>query len=144
MIITKIACFVRFILFFLLTLSPFLGLAESYLVGGSVPIPPDLQKQLDQNTDLVQLGINTKRLMDAKIDPAEFTRAVLFVADSVRQGDVPGAVVYLDSLDGDNIPIAVGYSIVEGRCSQAAANPYTRHCLTNCRYYQYISIYLKL
>ncbi len=86
--------------------------AEHYLTGGPA-LPAFLQEGLDKNRDLIRLGINTETLEQAGIAPVPFVKAILQTADCVRSGHLAGAVVYLNTLEGDNLPIGIGNRIVE-------------------------------
>lgn len=86
--------------------------AQLYQVGGG-PLPEALQRRLDANIDMVRLGINTETLEKAGIAPVPFTEAILCVADAVRNGRTTGAVVYLNTADGENLPIGVGMRIAD-------------------------------
>jgi len=84
----------------------------SYLTGGA-PLPEALQRRLDANANLIRLGIDTNRLEAAGLAPVPFVEAILCATDAVRGGRATGAVVYLNTVSGDNMPIGVGLRIAE-------------------------------
>ena len=86
---------------------------EGYLTGGSTPLEPRMQEKLDTNADLIRLGINVDNLQQAGIDPENFVMAILEMVDVVKQGYLPGGVVYMDTMRGDNMPIGVGMMMLE-------------------------------
>ncbi|MCB2153445.1 beta-lactamase family protein [bacterium] len=86
---------------------------SEYLLGGTAPIDPELKAQLDENSDLIRLGLNTDRMLVSRISPREFIEAVLLLTDSVKDREIPGAVLYADGMMGDNMPIGIGYLITE-------------------------------
>ncbi|MEQ8821924.1 MAG: serine hydrolase domain-containing protein [Sumerlaeia bacterium] len=80
-----------------------------YPLVGSHSIPDALRRQLDAHRDLIPPGINTDRIASTGMDPAVFIEGIVQVADGVRQGELPGAVIHVGSLFGDGMPIPVGY-----------------------------------
>ncbi|MDK2973286.1 MAG: hypothetical protein PWP23_3041 [Candidatus Sumerlaeota bacterium] len=94
----------------LLLLLPWTHLsAQHYQVGGSQDFAESLQRQLNERVDLIRLGLNTDRLMGAGLDPELYMAGVIGVADGVRRGQYPGAVLHVDAFWSDNVPVGVGY-----------------------------------
>jgi CubicO group peptidase (beta-lactamase class C family) len=84
-----------------------------YQTGGSAPLPASLQELLDRHVGSIRLGVNTDHLEFAKVSVGCYIRGLETLAEAAEQGVIPGAVVYVDTLDGDNMPIAIGNRIVD-------------------------------
>lgn len=97
----SIACLV-------LLLPGFLVAEQTYRTGGVTALDPQIQEELDNNADLIRLGINPDTLLDSGIEPNRFVASILEIAHHVREGQLPGAVLMMDSFSGDVMPIAVG------------------------------------
>lgn len=91
--------------------------ADGYVYGGRIPLPDDLARQLDERAGTLRLGLNGERLRGSGLHPEPVVEAMIFLADAVEAGLTPGAVVYIDSMTGDNMAIGAGalYRIPEAR-----------------------------
>lgn len=93
--------------------------ARLYATGGTMPLPPASQQLLDDRVKVLRLGINTDRLVHAGVCPRRYVEAVAGLADEIRDGAMPGAVVFIDGNEADNMPLAVGSSVLDPEAHDA-------------------------
>lgn len=93
--------------------SPMPAQMKSYYAGGEKPFPPELKHKLDVNADLLTLGINSEWMEQSNIEAAPFIEAITVLADSVRRGEIPGAVIYADRVATNTMPVGVGYMMTD-------------------------------
>ncbi len=87
-----------------------------YLSGGYGQFSEESQARLDQHADILTLGINIDWLTGSHIDPDLYVRGIDVIASSVQKGEIPGAVIYVDSImrtHSDGIPHGIGYLMTD-------------------------------
>lgn len=82
--------------------------AEQYFTGGDIPLSEGLQRELDARADQIRLGFNTRFQLNAGISPEKMGKIVIELCDVLPKNSLPGMVIYVDSFDQQNIPIAIG------------------------------------
>ncbi len=98
---------------FLLTPNPSSLSAEPYLSGGTVPFTAEQQAVLDRHREILSLGVNRDWLAESHIDIDAYMGALDLIAESVKRGEVPGAVVLVDRYGTKVFPAAVGYLMTD-------------------------------
>jgi len=86
---------------------------DGYLTGGDEPVSPELQLKLDERADQIRLGFNTKFLKKAGFSPERVGNVVVDAVDDLKTYDIPGMVIYVDSFAQENMPVAIGHSMVD-------------------------------
>ncbi|MCC6546380.1 beta-lactamase family protein [Candidatus Sumerlaeota bacterium] len=81
---------------------------KTYLQGGAKPFPAGLKAKLDAHADIIALGINSEWLAASNIDAAKYIEAISITADAVERGEMPGAVIHVDRIASNTIPISIG------------------------------------
>ncbi len=84
-----------------------------YQTGGAIALPASLQERLDRFAKQIRLGVNTDHLERAKVSAGCYIRGIEILAQAAEDGIIPGAVVYIDSLEGDAMPIGIGNRITD-------------------------------
>ncbi len=79
-----------------------------YITGGHVPLSNVLQREMDARANQIRLGFNTQFLTDAGVSPEAMAKIVIEVCDLLPKHKLPGMIIYIDSFDQQNIPIALG------------------------------------
>lgn len=86
---------------------------DGYLTGGDDPVSPELQLKLDERADRIRLGFNTKFLKKAGFSPERVGDVIIDAVDDLEEYNIPGMVIYVDSFAQENMPVAIGHSIVD-------------------------------
>lgn len=93
--------------------SPVVESRADYNLAGRTPLPEAQVELLHAHSDRIRPGIDTDRIAASGFEPAIVVAEALRLAEAVRSERIPGAVLYVDSLTGDNMPIAIGNRIVD-------------------------------